>query len=258
MHSQHHHVIANILHLLAGGGLGLVSASLALSFGSRSADRMPGESRKPQCIYCARPSTWQEASPLVGWLLRPDTLSFPCPCGLRTGMWQQPACEIAGFILGLIAMYFQDWSWAALPLCIGVGLLPAIALVDFYYGIIPDGLNLLLGICGFLFVLARGEDVFLGMIVASVLLCLGLFFALVYSRLRGKEMLGLGDVKFFAASGFWLHPHTAPTFLALSGLFGLLFTLIWRRVSNEKEFPFAPALCLSLFLCVIYRLVWIP
>jgi len=258
MHSPHHHVIANILHVLAGGGIGLISASIAMSFGSRSADRLPGESREPQCVYCSRPLTWQENFPLIGWLLRPDTLSFPCPCGQKKGLWQQPACEIAGFILGMLAMYFQDWSLPALPLCIGIGILPAIALIDFHFGVIPDELNLALGLSGILFILTRGEDIFMGLIVFAVLLCLGLFFALVYSKWRGREMLGLGDVKFFAAAGFWLHPHATPWFLALAGGLGLLFTLIWKRISEDKQFPFGPALCLSLALCLIFRLVWSP
>src|SRR5271156_1415731 len=102
MHHHNHHIIANILHLLAGGGIGLISAGLAMAFGWRSADRLPGESRAPQCVYCYRPFSWQNIFPLVGWLLRPDTLAFPCPCALRKGMWQQPACEIAGFILGML------------------------------------------------------------------------------------------------------------------------------------------------------------
>ncbi|MFA5040639.1 MAG: A24 family peptidase [Bdellovibrionales bacterium] len=258
MHSSDNTVITNILHLMTGGGIGLISASLAMSFGWRSADRLPGESRKPQCVYCARPSTWQENFPLIGWLLRPDTLSFPCPCGQKKGLWQQPACEIAGFILGAPAMYFQDWSLAALPLCIGIGLMPAIALIDFHFGVIPDELNILLGSCGFLFILTRGSDVFMGMIVSGALLLIGLFFALVYSKWRGREMLGLGDVKFFAAAGIWIHAHTAPTFLALSGAFGLVFTLLWRRISDEKQFPFAPALCLSLAICILYRAATTP
>ncbi len=258
MHSPNHHVIANILHLLAGGGIGLISASYAMSFGMRSADRMPGDDYRPECIYCGRPHTWQESFPLIGWLLRADTLSFPCPCGLRIGLWQQPACEIAGFILGMLAMYFQDWSLAAVPLCIAMGLLPAISLIDFHFGIIPDSLNVLLGLCGVLFVLARGDDIFMGLISSAGLLALGLFFALVYSRWRGKEMLGLGDVKFFAAAGMWLHPHVAATFLSLGGLFGLAFNYLWRRVSDDKEFPFAPALSLSLIVCLFYRLMGSP
>jgi prepilin signal peptidase PulO-like enzyme (type II secretory pathway) len=258
MHNPDHHFVATLLHVLAGGGLGLVSASLAMTFGSRSADRLPGETRKPQCVYCSRPFLWQEVFPLLGWLLRPGSLKFPCPCGIRTGLWQQPAAEIAGLILGMIAMYFQDWSLPALPLCLGVGLLPAMALIDFNFRVIPDELNVALGLSGLLFAVSRGEDVFLGMISLAILLGLGLFFALVYSKWRGKEMLGLGDVKFFAASGFWLHPHSMASFLALSGVLGIVFNLGWRRISNEKEFPFAPALCASLFSVVIYGLIWSP
>ena len=258
MHHHNHHLIANILHLLAGGCWGLIAASLAMSFGWRSADRLPGESRVPQCVFCYRTFTWQELSPLIGWLLRPGTLSFPCPCGLRKNIWQQPACEITGFVLGMVAMYFQDWSWAAMPLCVGIGLLPAIALIDFYFGIIPDGLNLLLGLAGFLFVFLRGDDFYFALSVAAVLLAIGLFFALVYSKWRGREMLGLGDVKFFAAAGMWLHIHTAPWYLAVSGFLGVIFNLVWRRISKEKEFPFAPALCAALAGCIIYQLIGSP
>ena len=258
MHHHHHHVIANILHLLAGGGLGLVAAGLAFAFGWRSADRLPGESRAPQCHYCFRPFTWQEIFPLIGWLLRPDTLSFACPCGLRKGLWQQPAAEIMGFALGLLAMYLQDWSLAAVPLCVGIGLLPALALVDFHFGIIPDGHNLLLGVFGIAFVLMNGDDIYLSVAVAATLLCIGLFFALVYSKWRGFEMLGLGDVKFFAAAGFWLHPHSSPWFLALGGVIGIAFNFLWRRAGGDKQFPFAPALCAALAAFVLYQLVEVP
>jgi len=258
MHHHNHHIIANLLNLLAGGGMGLIAAGLSMAFGWRSADRLPGESRMPQCVYCYRPLTWQEISPLVGWVLRPDTLSFNCPCGLRKGYWPQAACEIAGFILGMLAMYFQDWSLGAMPLCIGIGILPAIALIDFHFGIIPDELNLLLGIFGFLFVSISGGDIYVAMIIAAILLSIGLFFAIVYSKWRGREMLGLGDVKFFAASGFWLHPHSTPWFLAAGGLIGIIFNLAWRRAGGDKQFPFAPALCASLALCILYQLSGAP
>jgi leader peptidase (prepilin peptidase)/N-methyltransferase len=258
MHHHNHHIIANILHLLAGGSMGMISAGLAMALGWRSADRLPGESHTPQCGYCYRPFTWQNIFPLLGWLLRPDTASFPCPCGLRKGLWQQPVCEIFGFILGLTAMYFQDWSLGAIPLCIGIGILPALALVDLHFGIIPDGHNILLGIFGFLFVWMSDGDLYLAIAVAAALLCLGLFFALVYSKWRGREMLGLGDVKFFAASGFWLHPHSSPWFLAAGGFIGVAFNFWWQRVSQDKQFPFAPALCVSLAVCILYQLIGTP
>lgn len=247
---HNHHIIAHILQLLTGGGLGLFMASVAHLFGTRAADRMPGESRRPHCFYCLKPLTWQESFPLFGWLLRPDLATLPCPCGKRTGLWTQPTAEIIGFVLGIIAMYLADWSVAAAPLCLGIGLLVAIAFVDLQFGIIPDGLNILLAIIGAWWVWKSGGDFYMALAVAGSLLAVGLFCALVYSRWRGREMLGLGDVKFFAAAGLWLPIEAAPWFLALAGILGVIVSIIWRYAGGGKEFPFAPALCLSLILCL--------
>ena len=255
---EHHHVVTNILHLLTGGGLGLVAASLAHHFGTRSADRLPGESRRPQCVFCLQPLSWQSICPLFGWLLRSDTLKLPCPCGRRQGLWPQPVAELLGFACGLAALFLGGWNWAAAPLAIGLGLLPAMALIDFQFGIIPDGLNLLLGLFGLAWLLLGGGDLYLGLIVAAVLLAVGLFCALAYSRWRGREMLGIGDVKFLAAAGFWLQPPTVAPFLIVAGVCGALIGTLWKRSGGGKEFPFAPALCLSLAFCVLYQLLMLP
>ena len=251
---QSHHTIAHILQLLAGGGLGLFAAALAHQFGTRSCDRMPGDSRWPHCFYCMKPLTWQESFPLIGWLLRPDVLKAPCPCGQRTGLWPQPVAEIIGFLLGVYAMWVVDWSAPALPLCIGIGLMTAIAFVDLQFGLIPDGLNLLLAVTGVWWISSSGGDINMALIVSGGLLAVGLFCALIYSRWRGREMLGLGDVKFFAAAGLWLPFEIAPWFLALAGVLGVGIGFLWRRAGGGKEFPFAPALCLSLILCLLYPL----
>jgi prepilin signal peptidase PulO-like enzyme (type II secretory pathway) len=230
-------------------------ASFSHLFGTRSCDRMPGESRWPQCFYCMKPLTWQEGFPLIGWLLRPDVLSMPCPCGKRTGQWMQPAVEIIGFLLGMTGMYLVDWSVPAIPLCLGLGLMTAIAFVDLQFGLIPDGLNLLLAVTGIWWVWASGGDFYMMMAISGILLVIGLFCALIYSKWRGREMLGLGDVKFFAAAGLWLPLETAPWFLVMAGIFGVILSFLWKRGGGGKEFPFAPALCLSLILCVLYPLL---
>lgn len=255
---QHHHVIANLLHLLAGGSLGLIAAALANHFGWRSADRLPGESRWPNCVYCMRFLPWQDVVPLFSWLLRPDTLQFPCPCGERKGLWAQPTVELLGFVLGLTGMYLAGWSAMALPLCLGLGLLPAIAFIDLHFGVIPDGLNLFVAVCGLLWVWLVGGDIYMALIIAAAMLALGLFCALVYSRWRGKEMLGLGDVKFFAAAGFWLQPEIAPWFLALAGCVGAVVGITWQRLGGGKESPFAPSLCIALAACIVYQLTQMP
>lgn len=245
--------IANIFHIVLGGLISLITGGLATQFGYRSADRHTGESRMPHCLYCQSRLQWYEFFPLFGWLLRKNPFTLPCPCGKKLQQWPQPLAEFTAFGLGAASVAFAGWGWEALPVCIGLGLLPAIALIDFSFGIIPDGLNLLLGLCGIGWAFSHG-DIFIGMIMSALLLCLGLGLALGYSKLRGKEMLGIGDVKFFAAAGLWLPLEYGPPFLFGAGLFGILFSLAWRRISGEKEFPFAPALCFSLALCILVQL----
>jgi leader peptidase (prepilin peptidase)/N-methyltransferase len=255
---EQHHLIPNILHFLAGGALSLAVASLAVQFGWRSADRMPGESRRPHCVFCLAPMSWQDIFPLFGWLLRPDTLALPCPCGKQRGLWSQPAAEGIGFLLGVIAMYLVGWNILAIPLCLGLGLLPAIALVDLHFGIMPDGLSLLVAFFGLIWITMGGGDFYIALMISAAFLAVGLFCALVYSRWRGKEMLGIGDVKFFAAAGLWLEPQTAAFFLAAAGGIGVISGLIWQRLGGGKESPFAPALCLSLAGCVLYQIAVMP
>ena len=243
-----------IFDLLTGGALGLISASLAGHFGQRSADRLPGESRLPHCFFCLRPLQVHEYFPLFGWLFRSNVRQLPCPCGKRKGLWPQPFIELSGFVLGLAAVALAGWSSVMIPVCLALGLLPAIALIDLAFGIIPDELNFSLGLLGLLGLLMGHGDIFLGLVGAAGLLGIGLLLAIGYSKLRGREMLGLGDVKFFAAAGLWLPLMMIPWFLVAAGVTGVILGLIWKLVTKSNEFPFAPALCVTLAGCLYYQL----
>ena len=243
-----------LFDLLLGGTLGLLAASLATHFGYRSADRLPGESRKPHCLFCQRTLQVHEYFPLFGWLFRANAKVLPCPCGKRKGLWTQPSVEILGFILGIIAVAIAGWSEIMIPICLALGLLVAISLIDLSFGLIPDELNIVLGLLGLATLLLGQGDLFLGLVGTAGLLGLGLLLAIGYSKLRGREMLGLGDVKFFAAAGLWLPPMMIPWFLLISGVLGAVIGLIWRSSSGSKEFPFAPALCVTLAGCIYYQL----
>ena len=251
---EQNEILSFLVELLKGGALGLIAASLALHFGYRSADRLPGESRAPHCVFCMRALQVHEYFPLFGWLLRPGMLKLPCPCGKRKGLWQQPMVELTGFALGAAAVALTGWTDLLIPICLALGLLPAIALIDLAFGLIPDELNLLLGVLGLISLIMGEGDVFMGLVGTAGLLGLGLLLAIGYSKWRGREMLGLGDVKFFAAAGLWLPAMLIPWFLMGAGILGAVLGIVWKKISGEKEFPFAPALCLSLAGCVFYQL----
>jgi prepilin signal peptidase PulO-like enzyme (type II secretory pathway) len=250
-----HFIVLAALRILLGGLLGLIGASFSGHLGWQAADRLPGESRWPHCAFCLRAYPFSETLPLLGWLRRKDPLSFPCPCSERRNLWVQPAIEVMGCLLGIAAAAIVPWSAALVPLILGLSLLPVIGLIDLHFGIIPNELNLLMALTGFLWLLCGGGEIYMGLMLAAFLLGVGLFLALAYSRWRGREMLGLGDVKFFAAAGLWLRPDLAPWFFAIAGLIGVVTSFLWRRAGGGKELPFAPALCFALAICIFYRLV---
>ena len=83
----------------------------------------------------------------------------------------------------------------------------------------------------------------------------GLSFALrgAFNILKRRETMGLGDVKFFAAAGFWLglDPLAGAAFLVAAGLMGVVFALVWKKAAGEAEFPFGPALAAALVLVLL-------
>lgn len=244
-----------IFALLIGSVLGLLSASVATQIGLRLADRMPGEGLWPECLYCQRQARLYEILPIFGWLLRPRATKLPCPCGLQNRQWAVPAAELSGLIIGGAAGFINVFDITTLWLCLACGLLPAIAVVDLLFGIIPDSFNFFLALFGLAWLLTGGGELTVGMMLGGTLLLLGLFLAHGYSAIRRKEMLGLGDVKFFAAAGLWLQPAVLPWFLVAAGFMGALSGLVWKRVIGGDQSPFAPALCLSLLGCILYQ-VW--
>lgn len=78
-----------------------------------------------------------------------------------------------------------------------------------------------------------------------------------YSALRGRCMLGFGDVKFFAIVGIWLDLSAIPIFLFIAGVLGVVLGLVWRALGKGQVFPFGPALAIALFLCVVYPELYI-
>ncbi|SDR62427.1 leader peptidase (prepilin peptidase) / N-methyltransferase [Rhizobiales bacterium GAS113] len=152
-------------------------------------------------------------------------------------------------------------------------LMIAIAAVDARHFIIPDALSA----PAFLLALAAawircrdgtgyGSSICSGSILADLattvlrgaVLALA-FLALreLYRWLRGREGLGLGDVKLAGVAGAWLGWATIPISIEIAALVALAVHIIWRRSSGlplraTTRLPFglffAPAIWLCWFL----------
>jgi leader peptidase (prepilin peptidase)/N-methyltransferase len=73
-----------------------------------------------------------------------------------------------------------------------------------------------------------------------------------FRRWRGKDGLGLGDVKFLGLAGLFLGLSGLGVYLLVSGLLGLLLGIGWRLAGRGPIFPFGPALCASLLVGMVW------
>jgi prepilin signal peptidase PulO-like enzyme (type II secretory pathway) len=80
---------------------------------------------------------------------------------------------------------------------------------------------------------------------------LSLYFIFLF--LVKKEAIGIDDIKFFFIVGFMLGFNKFFTFLLLTGLIGTIFGILWIKFKKEEIFPFAPALCVAAFICLLFE-----
>jgi leader peptidase (prepilin peptidase)/N-methyltransferase len=88
--------------------------------------------------------------------------------------------------------------------------------------------------------------------------------SLLHKHLRGREGLGFGDVKLFAAAGAWVKVEGLPSVLLIGSLLGLVYALFVFRgalaSTGIQKIPFGMGLCVGLWLTWIYGPVfeWYP
>ena len=157
----------------------------------------------------------------------------------------------------------DSWS-VGCAIVLGLILL-ALAAIDLRTGYLPDPLQMTLAGAG-LIVLAVGSPIGLSwqMALAGAALNGGIFWGLrwLVTRLKGREAMGLGDVKLVAAGGLWVGPLALPYIMAAGGiltLVGALVTgLITRKPVWQGEMPLGPGLAAGLLGSFIAALMKVP
>lgn len=143
---------------------------------------------------------------------------------------------------------------AEAPTLSGAGLLLAtilvlIAIVDFRTHRIPDALTLPLIASGLGWTAWAGQEAFSAHLLGAFLGYVSLAgFGEIYFRRRGREGLGLGDAKLFAAGGAWLGWQSLPPALLIASVSGLIFALVTARRRGDVQLAFGPWIALGIWL----------
>ncbi len=211
------------------------------------------------CPNCKAPITALQNIPLVSWLvLRGRCASCKAKISAR-----YPLVELAtGVLSAWVAWHFGFSAAAACALLVTWALI-ALTAIDMDHQLLPDNITLPLMWTGLLAAVAIGrvpeatlpvspKDAIIGAAAGYISLWL-VFHA--FKLVTGKEGMGYGDFKLFAALGAWLGWKVLPLVIVMSAATGailgiLIITLKGR--DRRAPMPFGPYLAAAGWLAMMY------
>ncbi len=230
----------------AWGALGFVLGTVISSFGATWAIRrarneqvLAGRSR---CDHCHQVLTYAETVPLAGFALQGGRCRH---CDGPIDRFH-PAAELGGgFLLGATWL-LRDWPLSIVGGALAITLY-VLALVDLKT--LPNiGVAVAAVFCLLLGGVSHG--LLVNLVIAAIIGLALTGLAKGMKRVRGRTMLGGGDIKLIAALSLWLGPDICLA-LALGSVLGLL--QVWLFPARPGLIAFGPALiagALVMGLCI--------
>jgi leader peptidase (prepilin peptidase) / N-methyltransferase len=211
------------------------------------------------CPNCKAPITAWQNIPLVSWLLlRGRCASCKSPISPR-----YPLIElISGVLSAWVAWHFGFGAAAACGLLV-TWVLIALTGIDMDHQLLPDSLTLPLMWAGLLAAVVIGSNTGIALPVSPRDAILGavcgyLSLWLIFHAFRlvtGKEGMGYGDFKLFAALGAWLGWKVLPVVIFFSAATGAalgILLIALRGRDRAAPMPFGPYLAAAGWLAMMY------
>ncbi len=209
---------------------------------------------RSQCPHCGHTIAAHQNIPVLSFVF----LKGRCAaCGQRIA-WRYPFVELLTAILSVtVVWHFGATSASAAALLLTWALI-ALAVIDFDKQILPDAVTLPLIWIGLL-VNLYPNSLFTPLRSAVIGAVVGyLFLWLVFHGFRlltGKEGMGYGDFKLFAAFGAWLGWQDLPLIIVLASLVGAVTGITMIVVlgrDRQLPIPFGPFLCAAAWIALLW------
>lgn len=234
----------------------IIAAPFIGSFVTMLAHRVPAGApvavARSACPKCGTVLSPWSLVPILSWVAQRGR----CRHCHDTISPSYPLVEIAALALALWSFsVVSGWVFAA-SCVLGWGLL-ALALIDARHFILPDILTLPLIIAGLAVVFFIDPEKLLPHVLAAVIAGASLaLISTLYRALRGREGLGLGDAKLFAAGGAWVGLDGLPGIILIACFAALAWALVQcglqRRLRGDMRIAFGPFLALGIWLVWLY------
>jgi len=257
---------AGVLGLIIGSFLNVVILRLPARmeyFWKRDAREMlelgaNGEAAPPDivrkgshCPHCKHPLAAWDNIPLLSWLvLRGHCRYCRAPISI-----QYPLVEVLCGVASAIVVWHFGVTWQAGAALLFTWFLVAAGGIDFRTQLLPDSLTLPLLWLGLLISLV---PVFVDSREAVIGASIG-YLALwsvywLFKLATGKEGMGFGDFKLFAAAGAWMgYAALLPVIIIAAVSGAVIGTILLRTRGQDRSMPFAfgPFLAIAMWIWLV-------
>jgi leader peptidase (prepilin peptidase)/N-methyltransferase len=213
------------------------------------------------CLSCKTPIKVRHNLPVLGWLW----LRGRCAACQAVIPARYPVVEAGtGLLSGFVVWHF-GFSPEAIAALLLTWSLITLAIIDLDHHLLPDVITLPLLWAGLLFHVVfaphAAASPFAGLtdgVIGAIAGYLSLW--LVFHGFRfvtGKEGMGYGDFKLFAALGAWLGWQMLPLIILMSALSGAITgvcLIALGRHARQAPIPFGPYLAAAGFVALIWGL----
>ena len=208
-------------------------------------------SRCPQCGHVLR---WYENIPVISYIFLRGKCSA---CGSGYGL-RYPMIEAVTSGLFAFCVWRWGWSLTALAWCVFSAALLALALIDWDTTLLPDDITLPLLWAGLIVsALQWNPSVNLSTAlwgaVAGYLSLWAVYWA--FKLVTGKEGMGYGDFKLFAALGAWFGWPALVPIILMASVIGAVIGIALKFTSGLREggyVPFGPFLAGAGFTAMFF------
>lgn len=231
----------------------LMSSPFIGSFLGAVIERLPHGrdiiSGRSTCDHCHKPLSWYEVIPILSFLIQKRRCK---QCAAQLSSFY-PIIEIATILVTAICVLLVDNDIALIASVFLGWLLLVLAWIDWRHFILPNILTLPLIPVGLAVIWLLSPDDMLNHAVAAIVGYATLWLvAATYKAARGRDGIGMGDAKLFAAAGAWVGLSGLISVLLVACLSALSYALIMRlsghQLKHDTPLSFGSFLCLGLFL----------
>ena len=198
---------------------------------------------RSRCPHCGHLIHWYENIPVVSYLvLRGRCAACKAPISVR-----YPLVELATSAVFFVCAWRWGVSTTGLAWCVFSAILLALALIDWDTTLLPDDLTLPMLWLGLIAAALQwtpvGLNAALWGAVAGYLSLWSVYWA--FKLVTGKEGMGYGDFKLFAALGAWFGWQALIPIILLASVIGAVVGIAMKFTTGLREggyVPFGPFL----------------